>query len=1027
MGKKKDFMTWLMRSYRITFMIIGVLFVLGIIGFDKMAKAEFPDFTIRQGVVVAVYPGATAEEVEAQVARPLERYLFTYDEVRREKTTTTSQNGMCIAMVELQEDVNNKDEVWSKIRHGLNSFKSQSLPSGVLAIVVNDDFGSSSAMLIALESEHRTDRELKDYSDDLADRLRRIKSVSNVVLYGESKEQISIYVDQKRLSAYGISRTSVMGALQSAGMTTMSGSISGMRKDVPIHVEPRSTSEQDIENTIVYSDPRGKIVKVKDVATVKREYDNTTSYIEYNGHPCVLLSLEMIAGNNIVQYGKDVKQVLDEFQAKELPDDVHMSAIVDQSDVVGTSVSDFMINLLESMVIIVIVMLLLFPWRTALIAGITVPVSTFISIAIMYFVGIPLNTATLAGLILVLGMVVDNAIVILDGYLEYLGRGIDRWTAATESAKHYFMPMMLATLCISAIFFPFLLTFTGQMYDFVFWLPWTIFINLMVSLVLAMTMIPVLEYFLIRTAPVKKEGQKESITERMQRHYEKGLARVFAHPWISLSVAAAFTVGTFFLAPTLKIRMMPVADRNQFAVEITLPSGAGLADTEAIADSVMHALQREDDVESITSFIGCASPRFHAAYAPKIAGRNYAQFIVNTKSNAATVRLLDKYEPLYSDRFPGAFVKFKQLDFQAYTPFEMRFYGQDADSLRAVADELMAELRQDPELMNVHTDWEDMRPIINVELDDVASSQLGITRTMAELQLALSTGNTQVGQVWEGNYEVPIMLKDVHKDALDADGIDNIYMHTTMGQSVPLRQVAQASPVWVADNIVHRNGERCLTVTCETRRGVLSAPVHSRIAEIMESKVSLPEGVRYEVGGEPYENADMMGKIMVGFAIAIGIVFIFVLFNFRRYKMATACLVALVLILPGTILGLAAMGRDIGVTAIFGVIALMGSLMRNEILIFEHADTCMREQGMTAKEAAFDAGRRRMVPIFLTTATTAVGVVPMIIAATSFWMPVGTTIFVGGIVSLILVVFVLPLVYWQLNYKKPVMKPGETE
>ena len=224
--KRNEWVAWLMRSYRITFLVILLLLVLGFFGFSKMAKAEFPNMVIRQGLVVAVYPGATAEEVEEQVARPLERYLFTFDEVKRHKTTSTSKNGMCIMQVELQDNVQDKDAVWSKIKHGLNAFKTQQLPSGVLGLVVNDDFGSASALLIAIESDNRSYRDLKNYSDELADALRRIPSVSNVVLYGNTKEQISIYVDQQRLSAYGIGKAAVIESLQGSGLTTMSGSVS---------------------------------------------------------------------------------------------------------------------------------------------------------------------------------------------------------------------------------------------------------------------------------------------------------------------------------------------------------------------------------------------------------------------------------------------------------------------------------------------------------------------------------------------------------------------------------------------------------------------------------------------------------------------------------------------------------------------------------------------------------------------------------------------------------------------------------
>ncbi|MBR1519816.1 MAG: efflux RND transporter permease subunit [Bacteroidaceae bacterium] len=1032
---KNNWVGWLMRNYRITSLLIVLLFIFGLFGFDKMAKAEFPDFVIRQGVVVAVYPGATAEEVEEQVAKPLERYLFTFDEVKRKKTTTTSSNGMCVCMVELQDHVNNKDEVWSKIKHGLNAFKSQSLPSGVLALAVNDDFGSASALLIAIESQDRSPRELKKYSDDLADRLRRIPSVSNVVLYGDLKEQISIEVDQQRLAAYGIGKMAVMQALQSAGMTTMAGSISGTEKDVPIHVAPTVSSEQEIENQIIYTDAQNHVVRVKDVATVKREYDRTESYIEYNGHPCVLLSLEMMEGNNIVQYGEDVQQVLDEYVETELPKDVTVSRIADQCKVVVGSVNDFMVNLLESMAIIVIVMLILFPWRTAVVAGVTVPLSTFISIGVMYMVGIPLNSVTLAALIIVLGMVVDNAIVVLDGYLEYLNKGMSRWHAAAESAQHYFMPMMLATLCISVIFFPFLFLLSGMKGDFLQWFPWTILINLMVSLVLAVIAIPIMEYFMIKKRKktvhkhvevskptsrvgdvteedIKEQPQKKSLTDYVQTGYEKVLEWTFRNPWLTIGSAVALVALSLVLASTLETRLMPIADRDQFAVEIFLPQGAGLNETKAIADSIYEVLSEDERTVSVTRFIGCSSPRFHTAYAPKVAGRNYAQFIVNTISQEATIEMLDYYEPLYSEHFPNAFVKFKQLDFQNYDPFEYRFYGDDADSLRTVADEMMAVMRKNPDMMNVHTDWREPRSIIEVELDPVATSQLGMNRTMTELQLALSTGTTKVGQVWEGDYEVPMMLKDIHKESLDCDDVNGLYL-SSVGTSVPLRQMGEAHPAWTATNMVHRGGERCVTVSCDLKRNVYPAPIHKEMRQVGTTQIHLPEGVRFEVGGEPEDDAENLPSLGEGLAIGVIIIFFFLLFNFKNYKITFVCVLSIALCLPGAILGLSLMGRAVGITAVLGFVTLMGTIMRNEILIFEHANGLVR-QGWTVRDAAYDAGRRRMVPIFLTTATTAVGVVPMIVAATNLWMPVGVSIFAGGIGSLIMVVTVLPVVYWKI-------------
>ena len=1033
MGNKMEWLKWPLEHYSISLLIIGILFVLGIFGMWDMPKDEFPHATIRQGVVIAVCPGATSEEVEQQVARPLERYLFTYGEVNRVKTTTQSQNGMCIVMVKLNDDVNNKDEVWSKIKHGLNGFKAQ-LPSGVLAIVVNDDFGNTSALLIAIESSQRSYRELKQYSDDLSDRLRRIPSVANVKLFGEQKEQISLYVDRQRLQAYGIGQQMLFSRLQAQGITTMAGSISDDDQQVPIHVEAQENSEEEIANQIIFSDPvTGKVARVRDVARVVREYEPMSSRIEQNGHPCVLLSMEMTPGNNVVQYGREVDQVLNDFRENELPEDVNVTRIADKPKVVAMSVSDFLRDLLISMLIIILVMMVLFPLRSAIVAAITIPLTTFVSVSIMYMAGIELNIVTLAALIVVLGMVVDNAIVVIDGYLEYLGKGYEPKKAAIDSAKQYFMPMLLATICICAIFYPFLITMKGMFHDCLEDFPVTITINLMVSLFLAVSVIPFLEVRIIKPDKVKTGGN--AITNWVQKTYDKVLDFTFAHPWVTIGGGIAVILLSSLIAPTLKIRLFPYADRDQFAVEIFLPDGKGMAETELIADSVQHVLEKDDRITGITGFIGCSSPRFMDAYAPQMAGKNYAQFIVNTKSDKATIELLSKYQPMLGEAFPNAYVKFKRLDYLEVSELEYRFYGDNLDSLHVVAERLMERMRQMPELEWVHTDYFQPYPIINVELDPVTSAQLGITRTTAQLALSATSCDLRVGQIWEGNYELPIVVKDdtdmTFSDVANLGIASPASMVSDGNTTVPLRQIAKVKPKWSESRIMHRGGERCITVTAQFVQGVYTAPIEKEIARVMQEEIELPQGVRTEVGGEIEYGGEALPQIFGGIAIAEIIVFFFLLFNFKKYGVTTVCMVALALMIPGALIGLGLMNRALGLTSIFGLITLMGMIMRNEILIFEHAIDLIKKHvaehgnwtvdreayNAAVKQAAYDAGKRRMVPIFLTTATTAVGVVPMIIAQSSFWMPVGVTIFAGGIGSLIMVVTMLPVIYWKVSTK----------
>ena len=513
---------WPLEHYRISLLIVGLLFLIGIYGMYVMPKDEFPRVTVRQGVVIAVYPGASTEEVELQVARPLERYLFTYNEVNRKKTTTTSQNGLCITMVELNGSVRNKDEVWSKLKLGLQQFK-QSLPQGVVALVTNDDFGNTSALLIAIESGERSYRELRQYSDQLGDRLRRIPSVTNVKLFGEQRQQISLYIDRQRLQAYGIGQQMLLSTLQGEGLTTLSGSLDDADQQIPLHIAPTGHDEQEIASLIIYSDAAsGKTVRVGDVARVVREYDPHASRIEHNGHPCVLLSMEMVPGNNVVNYGRLVNRVLDDFRTDVLPDDVTLTRIADKPKVVELSIHDFLRD----------------------------------PVAFMYFAGIELNIVTLAALIIVLGMIVDNSIVIIDGYLEYVGKGMKPKDAAITSAKQYFMPMLLATVCITIIFFPLLYTLKGAFLDALLDFPWTVGINLLVSLLLAVGVIPFLCVKIIGVPDTEKQGKR--FTDRVQELYTHVLNWNFRHPWATIALGAA-AIGA---SPVPLCRPRPVCRGN---------------------------------------------------------------------------------------------------------------------------------------------------------------------------------------------------------------------------------------------------------------------------------------------------------------------------------------------------------------------------------------------------------------------------------------------------------------------------------
>lgn len=1009
-----------MRHRKIMFLLTFLLTLTGIWGLWKMPKQEFPPFTIRQGIIVGVYPGASSNEVEEQLAKPLERFLFTYKEIKRNKTYSISKNGMVYVMVELNDNIHNKDEVWSKIKHGLTMFKNQ-LPSGVLALIANDDFGDTSALLIAVESDDKTYRELEGYLDQLEDKLRRIESVSNLRRYGLQKEQIAIYLDKEKLATYGISDKLLMANLFSQGITTTGGTLKNENIDAPIHFTASYGSENELAEQVIYSDPSGNIVRLRDIARIEREYDEPDSYITQNGKKCIILSMEMREGFNIVEYGQQVDKVLKSFE-KELPKSVSISRIADQPKVVDDSVTSFVRDLFLAIIIVIAVMMILFPFKSAVVAATSIPISIFISIAIMYTVGIPLNTVTLAALIVVLGMIVDNSIIVIDVYLEKLDKGISRWNAAVHSAKDFFWSILLATLCISMIFFPLLHTMTGQFLDFLQYFPWTITISLMVSLIVAMLFIPFVEFAIIKkglrgTNPTE-EKKGFNLLDLVQNGYESLLRWTFKNPMITLlSGVTVFGLSVWLLA-SLPMRMMPIADRDQFAVEIYLPQGSSLQQTAQVCDSVKNLLMKDKRVKSVTAFTGTSSPRFQTTYAPNFPAKNYAQLIVNTQSVTATNELLDRFTNAYADHFPNAYVKFKQLDYQVVnTPIEVRFSGDNIAELKQVADSLVRSIKKIPDLVWVHTNYEEQSPVIDVSLKPIEAARLGITKSIASAEMAMNYSGIPLGAIWEKDYPLTVKLKTDDRGETPSFGeVGNEYISTMIpGVSIPLRQVADVKAGWTDGSIVRRNGVRTISVMADVKRGYNQVAAFKKVKAMVEQRIepTMPKSIGVEYGGSDESDREAINPIIQGLIIAIIIIFFFLLISFKKISLALAALISLSFCLVGASVGVWISGQEFGLTCILGLISLMGIIVRNAIIMFDHAEN-LRKSKVHVKEAAFDAGKRRMMPIFLTSATTAVGVIPMIISQSSLWMPMGIVILAGTIISMIMVVTILPVAYWKI-------------
>lgn len=1004
-----------MRYRKIVILVVACLLAFGVLGLGKMNKNEFPDIVIRQGVVVAVYPGATADDVEQQLTKPLEDYIFTFKEVLKSKTKSLSRDGMCIIQVELNDDLKDKDGFWSKFKHGVNSFKA-SLPKGVMAVVVNDDFGDTSALLITMESDDKTYREMHDYMTALKDSLRKIESVGRMNVLGEQREQISVCLDADRLSKYGISEQVVAVALLGKDFVTSAGRVRTEGRDLPIYVSRSLNAVADVEQMIVAPSPSGNVVRLKDIATVRREYPAPTSFVTNNGRKCLVLSVEMKQGQSITDMGEQVDAKLAAFEDS-LPQDVALFKITDQPKVVGDSVWNFLRELLIAIGAVVVVVLLLMPMKVALVASSTIPISIFISLGLFYAFDIELNTVTLAALIVTLGMIVDNSIVIIDAYVELLGEGVPRWQASIQSASHFFRSILSATLAISVTFFPFLVTMTGTMGDFVRLFPWAVTTILFVSLLVAELVVPFLQYYFIRKPMRTRAGGRRSFLDVLQSSYDWTVERCFRHPCCVLLAGAASVVAGVLIIARLPQQLMPTAERNQFAVEIFLPTGSSLQSTAEVADSLESILRRDDRVVSIASFKGMASPRFQAGYAPQFAGPNYAQFIVNTVSDKATVDVLCHYRPLYEDAFPGAYVKFKQLRYGTdENPVEVRLVGDDWQLLRHAADSLTGVLRQNPDLRMVRTNVNEPMLATQIALDPVRAAMMGVSNLTVETAMALryNSSGMPLGTVWEGDYGVDVCLKGTRADSASAERVADEPIPVYGGiVSVPLRQVATVGPEWRVGQIPHRNGLRCITIMAEVAQGCNATAVNRQVVASLDG-LSLPQGVSLSYGGEVESNEENMPKLVGALLIAVAIIFFILLAHFKRIRTASLLLASLSLCLFGTAVGVWVTGVDFSLTCFLGIISLMGILVRNAIIMYDYAEELRYGQGLSVRDAIYTSAKRRMRPIFLTSAAASMGVIPMILGGSGLWMPMGAVICFGTLITMILILTILPIGYWQV-------------
>ena len=1043
--KKPNFIELSMRYRIVSFTIAAMLVAVGIYSLLTMPRSENPEFTVRQALITAYYPGANEIDVDNQVTKPLEQYLFTFKEVRKEKTYSTTKEGVVYINIELNEWVKDADRTWATLQNNIDNFKRQNLPQNIQGPVINSNFGETVALLISLSSPLRNYRELNKFMDKVEDKLKENTTASRLIRVGNLQQQINIRIDDQKLSRYNVDYTTILNTLMSQSQTTGGGQVKLPQSDITVFGNNRFTKIQDIENQIIYTDSLDNNVRLRDVATFARGYQDTTQMVEMNHLPILILSVEMKKGNNMTKFGKDLQEQLDEVK-KGLPPDVNVVTFVNQPNVVKESINHFLQEFGIAIIAVIIVVLLLLPFKVALISAISCPLSIMIAFGISNVAGLTLHQVSLAGMIVVLGMVVDDSIVVVDNYVEKLDEGMKPWQAAWKSATEIFIPVLTATISIIFAFAPLALFLPGQQKEFAQSLPIIVGIALATSFTIAMLIVPALSFLTIKKglhADEKKDGKedgdqnkhgnkgkskkdKKSILDRVQGVYNKALEKAFNHSTLIIVLGICAFIAGGFLMSKVPQQFSSKAERDQLNVEIWLPRGTPFSETHKVVRQVESEIKKDSNIVNLVSFIGTSSPRFYASYAPENPRENYAQIFINTKSVDAAEELAKKYVTQFHSYLPEGFVRVHQLSFlQEKFPLEIRILGDNIHDLKTVSDTVQSIVRGAKGTNWVHDDFENDYMALGMNIKQDEAQRLGITATQINQTLAAGLNGQSVGVLYEGKEPINVVMRFDDDYRHDFNKLATVHIDNTQRQKIPLRDVVDFAPEWHTGNIMHRTGIRTLTVSSEAQNGIVAADMLKEIKPKLD-ELKLPAGVHIEYGGDQESTEENTPGLAAALLTSIILIFLTMLVQFRSLKKTFIILCTFPLSLLGASVGLLATGNYFGFTAFMGIISLIGIVVRNGIILVDYADELRETQSLSVRDASLHAGERRMRPILLTTLAAAAGVTPMIVSGSPIWAPLGSSVGFGVLFSMFFTLFIIPVLYIKL-IKPDKPKPEEQD
>lgn len=1012
--KKFNLADWALRHKSIIYYFIAVLLTFGIFSFTHMGRMEDPDFTMRTMVVGVSWPGASPQQMSDQVTDKLEEKLRDLPGVDYTKSFTDGSKS--VIYINLKEDLpsNKIRPAWEEARNMIND-EWKSLPSGVQGPSINDRFDDVYGTIYALSGDEFSYEEKRQQAENLKRQLLSVPNVKKITLIGVQEKSLDVTINKDKLASYQVSTQQLLTALKQQSAMVPAGMVNTDTNNVYLRINGVFDNVDAVKNMPIRIN--NQTIRLGDIADVTMTYkDPSSPQFYYEGKPAIGIAISMDAGANNIEFGKAIDTKLKELKTT-IPAGLSLDQVSNQPHIVKESIGDFSQSLFEAIAIVLLVSFASLGIRTGIVVALTIPVVVSTTFVLMYENGIYLHKVSLGALILALGLLVDDAIIVVEMMSVKLEEGFNHWRAATFAYESTAFPMLSGTLITCAGFLPLALA-EGMVAEFTKSLSIVVFMALILSWIASVLVSPVLGYKIIENKAEKPESEwtrRDHIMHRLKTvfyaRFESLLHWALGHH----KAVLLLTLGAFILSllsfPLIKQEFFPSSTRNEIIVSMQFPQSSSIDYTQNQAKSLDALLKDNEHIDHFTTYVGEGSPRFVLTLEPELPRANFMQTIIVTKSLEDRDALFKDLQDQLNDQYPSALInmQFVQIGPPSKYPVMLRVSGPDASEVKTIANDVKAKMQEDKDLHNIAFDWPDTEPVAQIHIDPDKARMLGINSYAVSLHLQSLLSGTKSGEYYEGNQTIPVTFRLSGNENHNLAALSSLPIQTGNGSYVPLSQIATISMSQEEGIIWHRNMMPTISIHANVGPGVLgNAKTKEIYNKLAEYRQDLPTGYTIDLDGSAEKSVTAVQKLLMPMPIMLFAIMTILMFQLKRIALMFMALFTAPLGLIGVVLALNITRTPLGFMAILGIIALSGMIIRNSIILLDQIEI-HRAEGQSAREAIINSATLRFRPIMLTAIAAILGMIPLM--GSVFWSPLAIAFSGGLLVATILTLIVLPVMY----------------